>query len=164
MSLYDILLDIQTKKTTDTFEVYTKTAAGAGIDQITSGLTFDFPCNLPCLSCTNNPNECTSCNELTGLTILWEGQCRTGCPTGMFLENGECKFCSDSCKTCQIDNKDFCTSCDSTNPDFTFLEGTNCVKRCSFGYYGETVAAQCNSCSAPCADCEFFPDLCTACI
>lgn len=48
----------------------TYTPGGHFIDKINQGLDLTYQCHLPCETC--NGKACTSCNTLTGLTILYE--------------------------------------------------------------------------------------------
>ena len=42
---------------------FTDISTAYAIDQIKAGLSFDFPCNLPCLTCkADDPDYCLSCN------------------------------------------------------------------------------------------------------
>ena len=63
------------------------------MDQITDGLSFEFSCNLPCLTCADDdPDFCTSCNQWqTGnFLILHDGKCNVDCPNYTYKEAYNC--------------------------------------------------------------------------
>lgn len=47
-----------------------------GIDRIDSGLTLNFKCTYPCLTCDpNDSTKCNSCNNVENFNILYENKC-----------------------------------------------------------------------------------------
>ena len=66
-------INIQDPTITDTWTLTVFTADGFFIETIDHGLTLEFQCSIPCLTCRKGkPTSCTSCNNLAGLNILYQ--------------------------------------------------------------------------------------------
>ena len=78
-------------------------------------------------------STCTSCDE--GWSLNKESLCapehRDRCNTSEYYENGHCKQCHTSCKTCAGPGEDHCVSCQTS----LLLQGKRCVYQCDDGYY-----------------------------
>ena len=135
------------------------------IDKLTSGLTLEYQCNFPCLSCDPaTPDICESCNLINNYQILYENVCYDRCPAGTFYEGYACKPCLEPCLECTYLSGTWCTKCD---PDsvWPYLDGNTCTDTCGFGEYGLTTetTSQCETCNYPCTSCDGTADTCTSC-
>ena len=90
------------------------------------------PCYSSCLTC-KSPGDISSC-----LT------CKIG-----VLNNGQCLFCSSSCKLCSYTSSN-CTECFSSN----YLYNYQCLKNCPDGYYKNDVDNICDPCHSSCFTCK----------
>ena len=144
---------------------YTDSSTAYSIDKISSGLTFTFTCNLPCLTCLpENPDYCLSCNQFTDkYLILHDGKCNTECPNTHWQSAYTCLPCDPKCKTCAQFSGSTCTSCYGGFSTFPFLYGNTCVDTCIHGFYGNRDDAQCQTCVDPCETCVDRADKCTSC-
>ena len=116
------------------------------------------PCDLNCLSCENNPSNCTSCNSSLVLEV---NMCQTQCSPGMWSNsavNYVCHLCDQMCSTCNGAATQ-CTSCGNG----LLLENMNCQKICSGGYFSYIYSNVCNHCDSSCLSCDSLPGNCTAC-
>lgn len=105
-----------------------------------------------CITCHNNCKTClfSSLNEqdqkclscINSLHYLYEGNCLSECPEGLFKDtkNKKCIKCNNHCKTCDEEeeqNNEHCSSCD-INKVYKYLIdasgfGKNCVNECPNG-------------------------------
>lgn len=73
------------------------------IDQVTSGLVLNSPCDYPCKSClTTSTSNCTACYSTGDLNKLQGGTCVATCATGKFYNSktGACEDCTSPCLAC----------------------------------------------------------------
>ncbi len=68
-----------------------------------------------------------------------------------------CNPCHQSCKTCEGETSNDCTSC----PDSQALNGRTCVSSCDKGYYISKLQRKCLPCEENCSECN--SDACTVC-
>eukprot|EP01135_Chromosphaera_perkinsii_P004060 Nk52_evm8s267 gene=Nk52_evmTU8s267 len=79
-----------------------------------------------CESCDSK--QCLVCNR--GYTVNEEGVCvEKTCPTGQFLENGDCTPCTPGCAECSEGN-----TCNSCLPEF-YQDGDKCTSNCPPGSF-----------------------------
>ena len=106
--------------------------------------SFKHGCTLPCRTCAiANSSQCLSCYAGISwipysLLSLSSSTCVDKCVDGQYLENGQCKTCDSSCKTCLTYGPSYsngspnvCLSC--TAPRL-LLNGL-CYSACPAGYY-----------------------------
>ena len=155
-------INVEKPMTTTSWQLTTFTPGGHFIDTIDNGLNLTYKCHLPCLTC--NGKACTSCNTLTGLTILYDSKCYKTCPASTFHDESAftCKKCHETCAECDQKNGDHCTKCD-TKGVFKFLDGKACKPECPFGYYGDLKLGKCMPCAAPCQSCSGSATNCETC-
>jgi hypothetical protein len=97
----NMILNVDTPITTESWTLTSFVGEMYKIDEIPDGLSFDFECDFPCLTCEpGNPSSCTSCNGVQGDIILYESMCYKECPAGTYLDNFQCELCDETCKTC----------------------------------------------------------------
>lgn len=87
-----------------------------------------LPCISPCLYCSS-ANSCLSCIAALNL----------------FLENGTCIGCINSCSTC-IGSRTSCNSCSLTT-GYPFLLNNNCLVTCPLKYYNDNSLNLCTNCT-----------------
>ena len=144
---------------------YTDSTTNYSIDQVSSGLSFTFGCNLPCATCRDDdPDYCLSCNQWNPdqFLILDDGVCRVDCPATKYRIAFDCYKCDDRCLTCDQYSGSLCTSCNNVS-NFPFLYGNTCVDTCIHGFYGNFNDASCQTCVDPCETCIDSPDKCLSC-
>ena len=72
ISIENCLLNVTEKVLTSSWNISTLTVDGYAIDRVDQGLSINFSCNAPCLTCSSeSPSVCLSCNALTGTPILY---------------------------------------------------------------------------------------------
>ena len=81
--------------TTDSFQIFTQTSSGDGIDSITAGLTVEYACDSSCKTCGASATTCTSCYTTSTLKYLAENSCVDTCPAGSYAStsSNECVSC-----------------------------------------------------------------------
>ncbi|XP_042325028.1 extracellular matrix organizing protein FRAS1 [Sceloporus undulatus] len=105
-------------------------------------------CHSSCLSCmAKSPENCTAC---AFPQVLYEGQCLSQCPEGLYHQEGQCSSCHPSCKTCAGPSDAECVSC---QPHATFVNGrcrTSCKEEQYLNLVGYCVDCHplCNQCVA----------------
>jgi hypothetical protein len=102
LTLYGMKIDFYEAGQTQPMIVTTQTADGNVIDWIEAGLYLEFACNTPCQTCSlTDPDFCSSCNPVSGKTILYNNKCYSECPGGTWdAGDGDCQGCGDKCSTC----------------------------------------------------------------
>lgn len=115
-------------------------------------------------SCVNCPPSCLKCSDQSTCTIcisgavLYNGECRSGCPQGYFasaLTTSEdlsyvCTPCSSNCKTCNGDSEYDCLTC---SQNYYFYEGM-CLSSCPAGFYPNHITRSCELCPSACTLCS----------
>lgn len=107
-------------------------------------------------------STCRSCDD--GWSLNEEGLCapehRDRCKTTEFYENGHCKQCHASCKTCAGPGENNCISCQKP----LLLQAKRCVYQCDDGYYSmaQPSGPVCVPCLHTCKTCVSRLN-CTAC-
>jgi len=164
LTLYGMQIDYYQKGETDSIVVTTQTASGNVIDWVETGLSLSFDCNSPCQTCrTGEPDFCGSCNQASGMTILFNDQCYKECPAGTWdAGEGNCEGCGDRCGSCQQENPQFCTACDADS-DYPYLIGNTCAGDCQFGYYADGRKGKCLQCNSACETCIGSASNCVKC-
>lgn len=118
------------------------------------------PCPPGCATC--DMSTCRSCDD--GWSLNEEGLCapehRDRCKTTEFYENGHCKQCHASCKTCAGPGENNCISCQKP----LLLQAKRCVYQCDDGYYSmaQPSGPVCVPCLHTCKTCVSRLN-CTAC-
>ncbi len=120
-----------------------------------------LPCDVKCTTCVGKTNYCvTSC---VSPYLFKEHRCLSDCGEGYTGVNGQCEACDDNCAVCYYDSptdSKICTACS----DGRLLYKDTCVQLCPSGYYGDTAAGECKSCSVQCTKCLSAGNKeCTAC-
>ncbi len=72
------------------------------------------PCDISCLECNNEPNQCIKCNSgyFNLVDDLSKTKCFEGCPKSYYLNEHSyiCEYCNKSCSEC-FENPDACLTC-----------------------------------------------------
>lgn len=147
--------------TSQTTTVTTYDTSGFSIDS-TNNIIFATYCTLPCMGCTNNPNNCTSCYTDTTITpnIFLDSlnnNCVQSCPNGYFKNfiQFTCDQCDSTCLTC-IGSSSNCSSCSSTSSTPYLYNNSNafsCEAGCPSTHYADNISFTCKLCNSPCATC-----------
>ena len=120
-------------------------------------------CTSPCVTCSQSPTWCLSCDQSSSTPALdvGTGTCVAdnvnGCSSGFFLNNATntCELCSTKCKECEL-SADSCFEC------HTFLTGNvldwndyTCKPKdeCSSNTYYDAATNTCPICNPVCATC-----------
>lgn len=106
-------------------------------------------CSSPCITCSGNPTNCTSCALSTTYPYLFNNICLPNCPANYFndIDINACTKCTSPCQTCTSALTNACVTC--INGTF-FLSGY-CLPSCPAGYYNNGTA--CLACVPPCQNC-----------
>ncbi|XP_025062352.1 extracellular matrix protein FRAS1 isoform X12 [Alligator sinensis] len=109
-------------------------------------------CHPLCHQCVadlhNTGSICLQCQNARHL--LLGDHCVPDCPMGYYAENGACKRCHPSCKTCSGRSPFSCSSCESS----LVLSHTGlCTSACFPGHYRDGSQA-CKPCNSQCLSCE----------
>lgn len=124
----DGLVNPSTALTTESFIIETKDASGASIDYVGTGVTYTKSCNSPCLTCSGDLSNCTSCDSSSTYPYLFSSTCLAVCPSGYYQDlDDTCKECLSPCATCE-DSENRCLSCISS--PYRILYGYSCVESC----------------------------------
>ncbi|XP_045713822.1 extracellular matrix organizing protein FRAS1 isoform X3 [Phyllostomus hastatus] len=117
-------------------------------------------CHPLCQQCAadlhNTGSICLRCQNTQYL--LLGDHCVPDCPSGYYAEEGACKKCHPSCRTCQGRGPFSCSSCDT---DLILSHFGTCSTTCFPGHYLDDNHA-CQSCSTHCRSCD-SPASCTSC-
>ncbi|XP_007496032.2 extracellular matrix organizing protein FRAS1 isoform X2 [Monodelphis domestica] len=117
-------------------------------------------CHPLCQQCVadlhNTGSICLSCQNARYL--LLGDHCVPSCPMGFYAENGACKRCHLSCKTCHGAGPFSCSSCDA---NLVLSHSGLCTSTCFPGHYLDENNA-CQPCNAQCWSCD-SPSRCTSC-
>ncbi|GAB0189453.1 extracellular matrix organizing protein FRAS1 [Grus japonensis] len=117
-------------------------------------------CHPLCRQCVANLRDtgsiCLECQNARHL--LLGDHCIPDCPVGYYAENGACKRCHPSCKTCTGEGPSSCSSC---NASLVLSHSSACVPGCSPGYYRDD-RQTCKPCNSQCLSCESAAG-CTSC-
>lgn len=127
-----------------------------------SGLTTCISCTLTCKNCAGSATYCTSCDS--GHLIVNQNSCGN-CPNGQYADSLKtCALCSPNCKACSS-SFDTCDSCGFSSLGYQlFLHSDNvCYQTCPWGYFGNTNAKTCDSCSGTCDGCVSSSTNCINC-
>lgn len=119
-------------------------------------------CTYPCLTCSVNPTNCTSCNMSNTTYYLYQYGCVLTCPSNTFVNVTlmACKNCPTGCLTCA--NSSYCYSCDAAG-GYAWINTTYlCYNPCPVNYYKENTT-NCSSCNVECRRCVNDPWNCTQC-
>ncbi|CAD8056650.1 unnamed protein product [Paramecium sonneborni] len=142
-------------------------------------------CNLPnyvvdssvCKNCSSFKTNCQSCNS-SGCVTCFQGyyvssgnciQCISNCyecssSTCSICQNGyygsSCSLCHLSCKTCQNNGINDCTSCKDNAQQNLNVATFACI--CNSHYYFDT-NQNCQRCDSTCDQCQFTSNHCTHC-
>jgi len=139
------------------------------------GFDLDGNNNCVCPSGKEKINKnCLSCSNKCDKYKINKCDCEV-CPVGFFLENGQCKQCSDdfkcdtteknTCKCASCKQNYFlynseCYECNSDAQCDTYEDNEKCkCKKCNAGYYNNNYS--CNRCSENCYTCDggYFDEL-----
>jgi proprotein convertase subtilisin/kexin type 5 len=123
-----------------------------------------LPCNTPCLSCLNSPDNCTACNSTSDYKYLNKtstaATCVSECPAYMFEDTSQipyvCSLCISPCAHCSSLTN--CTTCLSPFYYYNY----NCLTLCPIDVT-VLVNSACIDCSKVCAKCSITPTNCTQC-
>lgn len=131
---------------------------------IVSSVTYCYPCNTNCLTCSGTATTCTSCPAGQFLsTTSTCGSCNTAANYYTYTSSGvnRCGICSANCATCS-GSAATCTSCPSGQALFP---DSTCATCSTVGYYTSVVGGvtMCNQCNAVCATCSVSATTCTSC-
>ncbi|XP_010019626.1 PREDICTED: extracellular matrix protein FRAS1-like, partial [Nestor notabilis] len=117
-------------------------------------------CHPLCRQCVANlwdtGSICLKCQNAR--LLLLGDHCIPDCPVGYYAENGACKRCHPSCKTCTGGGPFACSSC---NTSLVLSHTGMCVPVCSRGYYRDA-RHTCRPCNSQCLSCESATS-CTSC-
>ncbi|KAM5339144.1 extracellular matrix organizing protein FRAS1 [Glossophaga mutica] len=117
-------------------------------------------CHPLCQQCVadlrNTGSVCLRCQNTQYL--LLEDHCVPDCPSGYYAEEGACKKCHPSCRTCQGRGPFSCSSCDT---DLVLSHFGTCSTTCFPGHYLDDSHA-CQPCNTHCRSCD-SPASCTSC-
>lgn len=113
------------------------------------------PCSPQCTTCSNGPNNCTSC--LQG-SVSTNGTCTVTCGENQFSFQGVCVACSESCYGCSI----FPTNCNTCAAGYV-RSGSICQKGCQTAQFFDTNQQICVDCPSNCASCSAH-NYCTSCV
>ncbi|KAM6401739.1 extracellular matrix organizing protein FRAS1 isoform 2-T2 [Pluvialis apricaria] len=117
-------------------------------------------CHPLCRQCVANlwdtGSICLKCQNARHL--LLGDHCIPDCLLGYYAENGACKRCHPSCKTCTGEGPFSCSSC---NTSLVLSHTSTCVAVCSPGYYRDD-RQTCKPCNRQCLSCESAAG-CTSC-
>ncbi|CAG9335718.1 unnamed protein product [Blepharisma stoltei] len=148
-----------------------------------NGLGVCTPCSVPCSSCSNSATSCTACVDPIHM-ILNGGYCVCSdpnasfntvsltcqCNPGYFSLSGVCTACGSSCISCSSSG---CEDC--YDPSNMTINGGLCVCKDLNAYFNTatntcqckneyiSVSGICQSCEAPCSQCENATTFCTEC-
>ncbi|XP_014216416.1 furin-like protease 2, partial [Copidosoma floridanum] len=113
------------------------------------------PCEANCQNCSEQPDQCTSCQHHL---VLYKNKCYATCPLYTYeTDDYHCVACHSSCETCNGSSKNKCIGCRS---GFFFFEG-ECRQSCPLGYNADNKRRECVSCPSGCENCT--PLTCTVC-
>jgi len=115
-------------------------------------------CGDQCFTChlMDDTVQCTACK--TGLVLL-DGKCTARCPENYFIEQGVCKPCHSSCKTCTGALDTQCGRCAMG----TYYFERRCVRYCPPGYFSQERFDECMACPHGCDSCTGLDGACTRC-
>lgn len=118
-------------------------------DRICSGIFWLIvECHGNCKECDNG--GVTGCSDCNPGTFLWNGECRSDCPEGFYLDSthaDHCLPCPSGCKDCLSEDK--CVECLSGS----FMIGDSCVLQCPAGTYANELVQSCLECDEACINC-----------
>jgi hypothetical protein len=108
--------------------------------------------NRVCQPCGNNCVQCqlkNTCQKCDDNTVLHNGQCLPGCPSGFVNVIGVCKPCQGvNCSECLPQNTQHCVKC---NNNFISYRGV-CVLNCPSGTFRDN--NKCTKCDVACETCN----------
>ncbi|XP_053778816.1 extracellular matrix organizing protein FRAS1 isoform X3 [Desmodus rotundus] len=117
-------------------------------------------CHPLCQQCAadlhNTGSICLRCQNTQYL--LLGDHCVPDCPSGYYAEEGACKKCHPSCRTCQGRGPFSCSSCDT---DLVLSHLGTCSTTCFPGHYLDDNHA-CQPCNTHCRSCDSQAS-CTSC-
>ncbi|KFO84606.1 Extracellular matrix protein FRAS1, partial [Buceros rhinoceros silvestris] len=117
-------------------------------------------CHPLCRQCVANLRDtgstCLECQNARHL--LLGDHCLPDCPAGYYAENGACRRCHPSCKTCTGAGPFSCSSCDAS---LVLSHTGTCAPACSPGHYRDD-RQTCKPCNSQCRSCEAAAG-CTSC-
>lgn len=119
-----------------------------------------IPCYQSCMTC-NGPlsTDCTSCH--TQFTLRNDRTCMmrdsTSCPVRQYFDHRahDCRFCHQSCATCNGKESTHCTSC----TEGSLVSLGQCVdsrklRSCYSGQFFDGSNLECTSCPSSCGNCS----------
>ena len=121
-------------------------------------------CAIGCTLCSISITNCSACASDYGLL---NGTCYSTCPSGYYLNNALCSFCSPLCISCSGTSLT-CSQCTVNGTNKAYYYNGTCLKTCPNGYYSDggsgTGPNLCLSCASPCSNCKGNSSFCLACI
>lgn len=109
-------------------------------------------CTAPCVGCYSSMTNCTSCDQQSNLTNLFQHQCIQNCPDGTTSVAGVCQPCASPCKTCS-GSPSICTLCDGSQGR-SFILNSTCYADCPTQYANNPVSNTCVGCLTGCSQCN----------
>lgn len=112
-----------------------------------------------CDDCINHCSECldsVNCETCEDGFYLFEGTCKSVCPSGYLKVEENCEKCLEPCKTCD-EELDYCTACIQ---NYSLFEN-ECFEDCPDGTTSESQV--CVECELPCLKCSEKTSKCTGC-
>lgn len=117
-------------------------------------------CHTDCLTCDGAyPENCTSCDPVSGNRYLLLKMCWAICPKGFYANpnTNKCEVCPVElrCTACTFNSSNsssYCTSCEYGT--FYQASSTSCGTTCTSTQYKNTWNNSCNSCDAACTTCN----------
>lgn len=106
-------------------------------------------CSTICLTCSVNPNNCTSCDNSGTNPYFFNNNCLSTCTGGYYNDNNAwtCRSCNPPCETCTSASINSCLSCISP----LYLYQTSCETSCPDKFYIN--GRKCSPCLDPCLTC-----------
>ncbi|XP_074849859.1 extracellular matrix organizing protein FRAS1 isoform X2 [Carettochelys insculpta] len=103
-------------------------------------------CHSSCLACSGSTSHnCTACSTPR---VLFDGQCSSECPEGLYSRNSLCLSCHPSCKKCRGPSDSDCITC---HPHAA-LDSGKCRTSCRVEQYLNLVG-YCVGCHPSCHEC-----------
>lgn len=120
------------------------------------------PCDSSCLTCVEDPFNCSSCNTSSPLAYLLNWRCLSACPETYYrnIGLGACSPCSSvvglNCNNCST-----VSTCLSCNSGYVLLNAS-CLNYVPVGYVNMSGVAV--PCTGDCASCSNSSSNCTSCL
>ncbi|XP_069482442.1 extracellular matrix organizing protein FRAS1 [Ambystoma mexicanum] len=118
-------------------------------------------CHPQCQQCVANLQDmgsfCLKCHNPHHFLV--EEQCLPDCGFGYYTEDGACRKCHPSCKSCKSYGPLACTSCDHGK---LLAHNGMCTSTCYPGFYNDGSTGFCKACNSQCSTCD-SSGACTSC-